>query len=63
MHVKIPFEYSSLLAEEYGATALTSTRFEHHRWNETSKLWQALPSVQTPNPRAILPGTPARSNG
>jgi len=44
MHVKIPFEYSWLLEEEYGKKALTVTRFENHRWNETSKLWDPLPS-------------------
>lgn len=42
IHVKIPFEYSSLLVEEYGKKALTLTTFEHHKWNETSKLWEPI---------------------
>lgn len=46
MHVKIPFEYSWLLEEEYGKKALTVTKFEHHTWNETSHLWEPLPSVR-----------------
>lgn len=40
IHVKIPFEYSSLLAEEYGQKALTTTEFEHHKFNDTSKIWE-----------------------
>jgi hypothetical protein len=46
MHVKIPFEYSWLLEEEYGKKALTVTRFEHHSWNESSNLWEPLASVE-----------------
>jgi hypothetical protein len=46
MHVKIPFDYSWLLEEEYGKKALTVTRFEQHRWNETTHLWEPLPSVE-----------------
>lgn len=43
IHVKIPYEYSALLAEEYGDESLTQTEFEHHRFNETTKVWEPLP--------------------
>lgn len=45
IHVKIPYEYSALLVEEYGEKALTRKEFEHHRFNDTSKVWEPLPGM------------------
>ncbi|KAL6241539.1 mannosyltransferase [Rhinocladiella similis] len=49
IHVKIPFEYAYLLEEEYGEKSLTLTVFEHHQFNQTSKLWEPLPSLRRPS--------------
>lgn len=48
IHVRIPFEYSALLAEEYGQKALTTTEFEHHKFNDTTKVWE--PVIKQPGP-------------
>ncbi|KAK5952403.1 mannosyltransferase [Knufia fluminis] len=42
IHVKIPFEYARLLGNEYGSQALIATEFEHHRFNETTKVWEPV---------------------
>ncbi|KAL9115661.1 MAG: hypothetical protein Q9227_000029 [Pyrenula ochraceoflavens] len=42
IHVKIPYEYTWLLEEEYGKKALTVTMFEHHKFNINSKLWEPV---------------------
>jgi len=61
IHVKIPFEYAALLEEEYGKKALTLTTYEHHAWNETSKLWEPLkyqrgrPPRRRPRPKPQPP--------
>lgn len=66
IHVKIPFEYSWLLEEEYGKKALSVTTFEHHKWNESSKLWEPLKYQPGRAPRR-RPGRPrlppVRANG
>lgn len=46
IHVKIPFEYSALLVEEYGEKALTLTEFEGHKFNDTTKIWEPMPPKQ-----------------
>ncbi|KAK4940920.1 mannosyltransferase [Elasticomyces elasticus] len=48
IHVKIPFEYASLLEEEYGKKALTLTTYEHHKFNTTSKLWEPMKNIGRP---------------
>ncbi|RVX69618.1 hypothetical protein B0A52_06682 [Exophiala mesophila] len=61
IHVKIPFEYSTLLEEEYGKKALTLTKFEHHEFNSTSKLWEpyeATPGRSTTRRRKHRPKRP-----
>ena len=37
--VKIPYNYAELLEEEYGATALTETEFENHRFDQQTLEW------------------------
>ncbi|GAD97148.1 mannosylphosphorylation protein (Mnn4), putative [Paecilomyces variotii No. 5] len=44
--VKIPYEYTKLLEEEYGTKALTVTEFEGHKWNEETKLWVPDPDAK-----------------
>lgn len=41
IHVKIPYEYAALLAEEYGAKSLTVTEYEGHEFNHTTQVWEA----------------------
>jgi len=48
IHVKIPFEYAFLLEEEYGKKSLMVTTFEHHRFNQTSKLWEPISNERYP---------------
>ncbi|KIX04552.1 uncharacterized protein Z518_05422 [Rhinocladiella mackenziei CBS 650.93] len=50
IHVKIPFEYASLLEEEYGRKALTLTTYERHKFNQTSKLWEPIQDTASPRP-------------
>jgi hypothetical protein len=50
-HVKIPFDYAWLLEEEYGKKALTVQTFEHHKWNDTSKLWEPIKYMPGRGPR------------
>jgi len=40
--VKIPFAYSELLIEEYGAQCLTATEFEGHRFDEQKMEWERI---------------------
>ncbi|OCL03507.1 hypothetical protein AOQ84DRAFT_381567 [Glonium stellatum] len=42
MPVKIPFAYSALLEEEYGARALTRTDFENHHFDQDKMEWIPL---------------------
>lgn len=51
IHVKIPFEYSALLIEEYGEKSLTKTEFEYHKFNDTSKVWEEMPGRPRTRPR------------
>ncbi|KAF9883142.1 hypothetical protein FE257_004062 [Aspergillus nanangensis] len=37
--VKVPYEYTKLLQEEYGSTAITATSFKGHEFNEETLLW------------------------
>ena len=37
--VKVPYEYSNLLVEEYGVQALTEARFQNHRFDGKTKDW------------------------
>ncbi|CAI7620857.1 unnamed protein product [Penicillium glandicola] len=39
--VKIPYAYTYLLEEEYGAKALTRTSFFGHKFNEQTKIWES----------------------
>ncbi|GAB1312937.1 mannosyltransferase [Madurella fahalii] len=36
---RVPFEFESILVEEYGAKSLVVTEWEGHRWNEDLKEW------------------------
>ncbi|BDD59410.1 hypothetical protein MAP00_004618 [Monascus purpureus] len=40
--VKIPYEYTKLLREEYGAGSMTNTKFGNFRFNEGTKLWERV---------------------
>jgi len=64
IHVKIPFEYTNLLVEEYGQQALVKTVFQKHKFNDTSKLWDPLPqrgvASDPRKTKARLGGKPAR---
>ena len=40
--VKIPYDYTKLLSEEYGKTALTRTEYHGHRFNATSMEWERV---------------------
>ncbi|KIW27703.1 uncharacterized protein PV07_07420 [Cladophialophora immunda] len=39
--VKVPHNPAKILAEEYGKKSLTKTRFHWHRFNKSSRLWEA----------------------
>lgn len=56
--VKIPYEYTWLLEEEYSKKVLTNTDFENHKFNETSKEWEPVQGKgnQYPNSRKGRPG-------
>lgn len=56
IHVKIPFEYSALLLEEYGPRCLVTTEFKGHRFNGTSKLWEPMPGLQSNTGRPVRRG-------
>jgi len=60
IHVKIPFEYSRLLAEEYGQKALTTTVFEKHKFNDTSKIWEPQTGIidNRKRPAKLKPAKP-----
>lgn len=45
--VKVPYAYAELLVEEYGARALTTTLFEHYRFNAQTKEWVMPEPVTT----------------
>ncbi|OJJ47703.1 hypothetical protein ASPZODRAFT_131258 [Penicilliopsis zonata CBS 506.65] len=40
--VKIPYEYTKLLQEEYGSKSMTQTSFEGHKFNEDTKIWDRI---------------------
>ncbi|EOD50336.1 putative mannosylphosphorylation protein [Neofusicoccum parvum UCRNP2] len=42
MPVKIPYAYTALLQEEYGARSLTNTRYEGHRFDQQTMEWIPL---------------------
>jgi len=46
IHTKVPIKHAELLEEEYGKKSLTLMIYEHHRFNETSKLWEAIKPLQ-----------------
>jgi hypothetical protein len=61
VRVKIPFAYSELLEEEYGAKSLSRTRFEGHSFDAARMEWIPDPSVpRTREGRPRRP-TPARA--
>ncbi|THC93806.1 hypothetical protein EYZ11_006724 [Aspergillus tanneri] len=41
--VKIPYQYTKLLEDEYGPKALTDTDFEGHHFNEETLIWEKKP--------------------
>jgi len=43
--VMIPFAYTELLEEEYGAKSLTRTKFEGHRFDSQQMEWIPDPTV------------------
>ncbi|KAJ5084661.1 hypothetical protein NUU61_009240 [Penicillium alfredii] len=40
--VKVPYAYTELLKREYGSKALAQTEFSDHRFNEHTKIWEAM---------------------
>lgn len=42
MPVKIPYAYTALLQEEYGARSLSNTRYEGHRFDQETMEWKPL---------------------
>jgi hypothetical protein len=58
VRVKVPYAYSELLVEEYGAKSLSRTRFEGHRFDAAQMEWIPDPSV--PRTREGRPRRPAR---
>jgi len=42
---KVPFAYSELLVEEYGASALQNTNYEHHKFDAEKQEWMPLRSA------------------
>ncbi|KAJ5788513.1 hypothetical protein N7457_003503 [Penicillium paradoxum] len=38
--VKVPYAYTYILEEEYGANALSQTNFSGHNFNEDTKIWE-----------------------
>ena len=61
IHVKIPFEYTWLLEEEYSKNVLTRDVWEGHKFNRETKLWEPVKGRKTrlPNTRE---GRPAVSS-
>ena len=45
--VKIPYNYDSLLTQEYGNAALTKATYSDHHFNSTSMEWERLKSVSS----------------
>ena len=50
--VKIPYNYDSLLTQEYENVALTKTTYSNHHFNSTSMEWERLKSVSSQEKRA-----------
>ncbi|KAA8648581.1 putative mannosylphosphorylation protein (Mnn4) [Aspergillus tanneri] len=44
--VKIPYQYTKLLEDEYGPKALTDTDFEGHHFNEETLIWEKKPDEE-----------------
>ncbi|KKZ60093.1 hypothetical protein EMCG_00784 [[Emmonsia] crescens] len=43
MPAKIPYDYTKLLADEYGPFSLTNTDFNNHVFNVETKMWEPKP--------------------
>ncbi|MCJ1350148.1 MAG: hypothetical protein MMC33_000129 [Icmadophila ericetorum] len=61
--VKIPFDYTYLLEEEYSKASLTRTEWSLHEWNQTTMTWEPLKGASRypkGGPRRGRPSRPVR---
>ncbi|KAL3478777.1 LicD family-domain-containing protein [Aspergillus californicus] len=58
---KIPYAYSKLLQDEYGAKALSNTKYQGHQFDEQTSIWQKIQNSKLMVRFRSVPKIPVRT--